>query len=352
MKKTVLVIFGGKSSEHEVSCVSAASVVRNLDPQKYKVITIGITKEGRWLLYCGGPDDMENGNWQNHKCLPAHLSPSSDEGGIVVLNKHNEFGGNFDFIKVDVIFPVLHGAYGEDGCIQGLFELANIPYVGSGVLSSACCMDKGFANAILEKENIPHAKWLVVDENFSDRIEEIESYIGYPMFVKPCNAGSSVGVSKAKSREELITAYDNAKKHDRRVLIEEFIDGREIECAVMGNHDPVASCLGEIIPDREFYDYDSKYSKDSKTQLIVGADLPEETTKKIQEYAIRAHKALLCKGLSRVDFFVHKTTGKIYLNEVNTIPGFTSISMYPKLFMAGGLTYGEILDKLISFALD
>lgn len=259
--------------------------------------------------------------------------------------------------KIDVAFPVLHGCNGEDGTIQGLFELAGIPYVGSGVLGSALGMDKYYAKIIFEKEGLPQGKYLVfnkkqVAKDIHGVVMQIEDTLTYPCFVKPCNSGSSVGVSKARNKDELISSVYLALKYDRRILVEEYIDGHEVECSVLGNDEPIASTVGEIIPCNEFYDYEAKYSAESTSEIVIPARLPENTIEKIREYAVRAFKALDCAGLARVDFFVHKKTGKIYVNELNTMPGFTQISMYPKLWEASGISYTELLDKLIELAIE
>lgn len=259
---------------------------------------------------------------------------------------------------IDVVFPVLHGCNGEDGTIQGLFELAGIPYVGCGVLGSSVGMDKAYTKIIFEKEGLPQGDYLVFSRKQvyyqnEDVIKEVEAKLTYPCFVKPSNAGSSVGVNKATNREELIKALDIAAKNDRRILVEEFINGREIECAVLGNDNPIASEVGEIVSCNDFYDYEAKYQVgDSSRAVIPAENLPLETIEKIREYAVRAFKCLDCAGLSRVDFFVHKTTGEIYINEINTLPGFTHISMYPKLWAQSGISYTKLIDKLIELAFE
>jgi len=384
-KKRVAVIFGGQSTEHEVSRFSAQSVIENLDKDKFDVVMIGITKEGKWLRYDGPVEKIGSGEWEEiairqrlehekeRKSLPCHNSfqqvdtkdaEDSKEYCDNYIDNSNSarrilvaVGGEDRDDGIDVVFPVLHGLNGEDGTIQGLFELANIPYVGCGVLGSAVGMDKAIAKVIFEKEGLPLGKYLAFNKkqfltHQCKIVEEVEKRLGYPCFVKPCNSGSSVGVSKAKNREELIEAINYAGNFDRRILVEEFINGREIECAVLGNDDPEASTVGEVIPGNEFYDYHDKYSSESTSKLVIPAELPDETIKKIREYAVRAFKALDCSGLARVDFFVHKETGEIYINEVNTMPGFTKISMYPKLWEASGLPYNKLLEKLIDLAVE
>lgn len=348
-KKNVCVIFGGESPEHDISQKSVTSILNNLDKDKYNIYTIGITKSGRWLLYSGSYSLIENGDWEKQDdCLKtAFISPDTSHHGIVVCGEKSEV------IDIDVIFPVLHGEYGEDGTIQGLFELSHIPYVGMGVLSSAIGMDKTFSKVVFEAAGIPQAKWTVVtsDEDFAKRADDIEKDLGYPCFVKPARLGSSVGIGKAHNREELEEALKFAACFDRRILVEEFIDGHEVECAVLGNSGVKAATVGEIKPTVEYYDFDAKYVDDS-TELVIPAELPEETIEKIREYSVRAFKALDGQGLSRVDFFVKYSDGGVILNEINTLPGFTNISMYPKLWNAVGIGYTELLDKLIELALE
>lgn len=358
-KKHVAVVFGGRSSEHEVSRVSAQSILQNIDRNKYDVTMIGITREGRWLIYEGPVEKLSTGEWQTIAELQAasvdSLSAVSQGSGIPggILEAAGVGQGKR---KIDVVFPVLHGCNGEDGTIQGLLELAGIPYVGCGVLASALGMDKAYAKIIFEKEGIPQGKYLVfnrkqLNTNLESIIEQVEDLLTYPCFVKPSNAGSSVGVSKAENREKLVEALNLAARYDRRILVEEFIDGREIECAVLGNDEPIASTVGEIIAGSDFYDYEDKYVNNN-SRIEMPAKLPEETINQIRDYAIRAFKSLDCAGLSRVDFFVHRKTGKIYINEINTLPGFTSISMYPKLWEKSGISYSELISRLIELALE
>ena len=360
-KKRVAVIFGGQSSEHEVSRVSAQSVIENIDKQKYDIVMIGITKEGQWLTYEGELDKIGSGEWQaiaQQRLLARKgMSPALPSSEIASNNSAKEIICNSQ-TQVDVIFPVLHGCNGEDGTIQGLFELAQIPYVGCGVLGSALGMDKAYTKVMFEKEGLPQGDYLVfsrkqIYNEQEDVIRQVEERLTYPCFVKPSNAGSSVGVNKAGNREELVNALIIAAKNDRRILVEEFIDGREIECAVLGNDTPIASTVGEVVPCKDFYDYEAKYQAgDSSKVMIPAENLNSETVEKIREYAVRAFKCLDCAGLSRVDFFVHKKTGQIYLNEINTLPGFTKISMYPKLWDKSGIAYPELIDKLIELAFE
>ena len=314
------IIFGGKSSEHEVSIMSARSIYKNINRGKYRLHMIKIEKSGGWS-YLGEEFDGDG----------AEIS-------IGDLEKYN----------IDVVFPVLHGKFGEDGTIQGLFEIMGIPYVGSGVVGSAVCMDKCVAKLLFESVGIPKAAWVTVRKG-EDRTREVESWLGFPCFVKPANAGSSVGVSKVKDIKELRAGIAAAFEHDDKVLVEKAIKGREIECSVMGNVNPVAAeVLGEIVPANEFYDYEAKY-QNASSKLIIPADLPNKTAELIKEYAIQAYKTCECKGLARVDFFV-TDGGRIYLNEINTMPGFTDISMYPKLWIESGLQYSDLIDKLIELA--
>jgi len=353
-KLRIGVLFGGRSGEHEVSLMSARSVMAALDKTKYKVVPLGISKEGHWLA---GSDSMQvltekakspamsEARLTNeaHQLLPSRLDlvPGIGEGSIP---------------HVDVIFPVLHGPYGEDGTLQGLLELAGVPYVGSGVLGSALAMDKAAAKAVFLHHGLPCASYHLVyrwewEEHPSEVREKIESGLGYPCFVKPANLGSSVGVTKVHGANELQSALDVAARYDRRILVEEAIDAREIECSVLGNEHPVSSVLGEIRPRREFYDYVAKY-QDECTELIIPADLPTETAQEIQQLAIRAFLALDCAGMARADFFLSRESGRVYVNELNTIPGFTSVSMYPKLWEGSGLPYSKLLDRLIELALE
>jgi len=348
MKKIICVIFGGKSPEHDISCISASSVIRNLDKNKYDIHTIGITKDGKWYLYTGDVDSIESGDWKNKSdCLKkAVISPDTSDGGILVWD-----ADGVKTIKIDVIFPVLHGEYGEDGTIQGLFELSGIKYVGMGVAASANGMDKTLTKIVFSDAGIPQADWVTVTDvdDIDDKIKEVEAKLGYPCFVKPTSTGSSVGVGKASDREALDKAIRYALEFGRKVLVEENIDGHEVECSVLGNKEPKAGEVGEIIPEVEFYDFDAKY-KSGTTKLQIPADVSPEIRAEIKEYAVKAFKALDGAGLSRVDFFVRYSDNKIILNEINTMPGFTSISMYPKLWAAAGIEYAELLDKLIELA--
>lgn len=344
-KIKVGVIFGGQSTEHDVSVVSGSSVIKNLNKEKYEIYPIYISKNGEWFHYIKPVQDIEIFEIGEQ---PKELEKITNE---------------FDILKKqDIIFPVLHGLYGEDGTIQGLLELLKVPYVGCKVLASGICMDKVYAKMIFEKANINQAKAVVVNaKNGYTYVDEELNYISttiegickivneklkYPVFVKPSNSGSSVGVSKAENDEELKNSIQEAAKYDKEILIEQGINGKEIECAVLGMDDVKASCVGQILSADEFYDYDSKY-KNAESKTIIPADVSKEISEKIRKTAIKAFKAVKGSGLARVDFFVDKETDEIYLNEINTMPGFTNISMYPKLWENCGLTYSELLDRLI-----
>ncbi len=349
-KKRIAVIFGGKSSEHEVSRISASYVISEIPTDKYEIITIGINQKGEWLLYSGDTSAIADGSWESHPDnKTAFITPDPSVSGIAVIN-----GTNCQLIKIDVIFPVLHGKNGEDGTIQGLFELSGIPYVGCGVLASADCMDKAVTNTILEYNEIDQADftWFNVSDYQKSPekcIEKIENAIKqYPMFVKPANAGSSVGISKAADKNELCKAIEKAAKEDSKIVIEENITGYEVECAVLGNDEPFASIPGQIAPASEFYDYDAKYNN-AESQLFIPAKISDELKDKVRTTAVKAYKALGCSGLSRVDFFV-TDEGRILLNEINTLPGFTSISMYPKLMAACDIKGAALIERLIELA--
>ncbi|MEG0750422.1 MAG: D-alanine--D-alanine ligase family protein [Oscillospiraceae bacterium] len=351
-KMTVAIIFGGVTSEHEVSLKSAASVLRNLSSERYDVIKLGITKRGYWFETSAEPEAIETGEWENSPSnVSAFISPDRSVHGIVRMLPN----GRHKSVCVDAVFPVMHGRNGEDGTIQGLFQLAGIPFVGCDLLSSAVCMDKAVANTILDNFGILRAPWALITDSQRSSLDSLaaewESRFGYPMFVKPANAGSSVGISKAHDRAELLDAVELAFKHDRKVLIERNVAGKELEVSVLGNDDPIASLVGEILSANEFYDYDAKYFN-THSDTRIPADITPEQQAYIQKTAVTAYRALGCAGLSRVDFLMDATTGKIYLNELNTIPGFTSISMYAKMFAASGISYGELLDRLFALALE
>lgn len=351
MKKTsICVLFGGISPEHEVSLRSAESVLNHMSPEKYNIYPVGITKGGDWILY-GGNDysTLPSGQWIN--CPDnrrAAISPVRGQGllsfeGDCVVREH-----------IDVVFPVLHGENGEDGAVQGLLQLAGVACVGSKVAASATCMDKSLTKLVVDHIGVRQAAWRLVaareiEENIDAVLTQIEDAFAYPVFVKPAGTGSSVGVSKAKDRELLKKALQNAAKFDGKVLVEEFINGHEVEVAVLGNGRPAASGCGEIEAGTEFYDYDAKYLSDC-ARLYIPARIEEAVSENVREAAIRVYAAMGCRGLARVDFFVTYDTAEIVFNEINTIPGFTSISMYPKLFEASGIPYDELIDELISLA--
>lgn len=352
MSKTkVAVVFGGMSNEHDVSLVSAASVIKNIPADKYDVVCIGITKKGRWLFYPGDVEQIASGEWERHPdCTSAIISPDTAHSGIIKLLGD----GTASFQKIDCVFPVLHGKFGEDGTIQGLFAMAGIPYVGCDTLSSAVCMDKAFTHTVLDYNGIRTAKWeqITTSElvNIDEKCAEFEGKLGYPMFVKPANSGSSIGISKAHNRDELAAAIKFAFTHDKKVVVEQEIKGREVECAVIGNINPSVSIPGEIVSCNDFYDYDAKYIL-SQTELKIPAPMSDDEAKLVKSTAKAAYMALGCQGLSRVDSFLTED-GDVIINEVNTLPGFTSISMYPKLMEASGLSYSDLLDSLITLAID
>jgi D-alanine-D-alanine ligase len=346
-KVNVVVVFGGQSGEHDVSLRSAQTVINALDSARYAVRQVGITREGGWIasgdpmaaLTASSPlFQLGDGNGLAREI---HAEP-----GLPVLARES----------VDVVFPVLHGPMGEDGTIQGMLELAGIPYVGSGVLGSAVAMDKAMAKLVLSQAGVPQAKWALVNRSEwvagqDSVVSSIVSNLGLPCFVKPANMGSSVGVTKAHDEAELRQAIDFAHEYDRRVVIEEAINARELEISVLGNDEPIASVAGEIVPCNEFYDYNAKYVDDD-SELILPADLSPDKLAEMQEIAIRAFRALDLAGMARVDFFLQRGTERLLLNEVNTIPGFTSISMYPMLWEASGIPLPELVDRLIDLAVE
>lgn len=348
-KISVGIIFGGVSSEHEVSLLSAASVLSKMDTEKYLVHKIGITKEGRMFYYTGTLESIKDGSWCRSNCIPCILSPDRAHHGVVLLT------GTPGVVHLDVAFPVLHGKNGEDGTIQGLLTMAGIPFVGCGTLASACCMDKVVTHILLDAAGIKQAKWLWTSQHEYRKAQEpamdqIEKTLGYPCFVKPANAGSSVGITKAADRTTLQTAMETAFRHDSKVIVEQMVHGIELECAVMGNEEPVASCVGEIDPSADFYDYNAKYI-DGSTKTYAPARICDQSAEAVRATAIRAYQVMGCTGLARVDFFLTHHNQEIVLNEINTIPGFTSISMYPQLFGVSGVAYDDLIDQLIGYAL-
>ena len=351
-KINVCVLFGGISPEHPVSLRSAESVLNQMDPEKYNIFPLGITKEGKWLLF-GGKDysQLPDGNWESHpdNC-EATISPIRGQGLLQFRD------GAVTSSWIDVVFPVLHGENGEDGAMQGLLQMAGISYVGSHVATSAVAMDKTLTKLVMDRAGIPQANWLLVRastlaSNMESAVKAVEDRFSYPCFVKPAGTGSSVGVSKAKDRAGLEKALLHAGQFDEKILVEEFIHGREVEVAVLGNGNPVASVCGEIDSGAEFYDYEAKYVSDTSVAYIP-ARIPETVAEQVRELAVKAYLEMGCKGLSRVDFFVTYEDERIVFNEINTLPGFTSISMYPKLFSASGITYSDLIDKLLQLALE
>ena len=381
MKKLRIgILFGGRSGEHEVSLLSAASVLKAIDKNKYDVVPIGITKDGRWLTSSDAENLLQGKLVIEPRSLRAGDPETTPAAAVLargqsVIVPPEPVSGLVPFqsdatqlrraadraINVDVIFPVLHGTFGEDGTIQGLLELADLPYVGAGVLGSAAGMDKDIMKSLFLAARLPIVKHVTVlrgawkkDPKKLQKL--VDGKLKYPLFVKPANLGSSVGISKARERKELGPAIDEAAKYDRKIVIEQGVGGkkhkaREIECSVLGNDDPAASVAGEIVPGKEFYDYTAKYL-DEGSELIIPAKLSKLEMKRVQQLAVQAFKAVDCSGLARVDFLMDPTTRKIYLNEINTMPGFTSISMYPKLWAATGLKYPDLIDRLIQLGME
>ncbi len=335
------VIFGGRSGEHEISLMSAASVINALDKTRFQPFFFGITKEGKWKYFEGTTSEIESGQWEK-------------KGKMFNPGQLKEM--------VDFALPILHGPYGEDGTIQGLFEMIDIPYAGCGVLASSVAMDKAIAKDIFAKADLPICKHaLTYTESFmsadktadekllAEEAEKIEQRVPYPMFVKPANMGSSVGITKAKDREDLYKALIEAAKYDRRIVIEEGIDCRELETGVIGNHAPQAAAVGEILPSAEFYDYKAKYFDGGQTKICVPADIPEDIKGQIRDIAVKASMAIDCAGFARVDFFLEKKTNRIYINEINTIPGFTKFSMFSKLWEEAGIPYPQLIERIVDF---
>ena len=353
MKKlTVCILFGGISPEHEVSLRSAECILTNIDREKYDVYAVGITKEGQWILYTGDDySELPKNIWQSHPGnRPAAISPVRGQGLLIFEDD------GVQNVPLDAVFPVLHGENGEDGSIQGLLQLADIACVGPHIAASAASMDKSLTKLIADQAGVRQADWLLVTaKTFAARpdalLDQVEQKFTYPVFVKPAGTGSSVGVSKAKDRSALRDAIEDALRFDKKVLIEEFVDGHEVEVAVLGNDDPVASVCGEIDAGMEFYTYEAKYiSNDSKT--LIPARITPEQAEQVRQNAVKIFSAMGCQGLSRVDFFVTYATGEVVFNEINTIPGFTSISMYPKLFEASGIPCPQLIDKLLTLSLE
>ena len=347
-KLTLGVLFGGASSEHDISCISAKSILENIDKEKYNIVKLGITRQGEWFLFDDDVNMLPNDEWLKSKSLKkAYITPDSKIHGIVTEDGEQ--------IKLDIVFPVLHGKNGEDGTVQGLLQLAQIPFVGCDATSSGSCMDKAVTNAVADAFGIEQAKWCAFTEYEYGKdsrkcLDLAINKLGFPIFVKPANAGSSVGITKAHNEEELIVGIEKAFKEDKKVILEEFIEGQEVEVAVLGNEEPIAAEVGQIVAAAEFYDFDAKYNNPA-SELHIPALLSEEKRNEVRQAALKAYKALSCEGMSRCDFFVTKGDQRVLLNEINTIPGQTSISMYPKLFEAVGVGYTELIDRLIDLAI-
>jgi D-alanine-D-alanine ligase len=363
-KLRIGIIFGGRSGEHEVSLMSARSVMAALDREKYEVIPIGITRTGRWLT-----GDVVAALTEGQPTATAALLPDPEMPGLMqmVARGASEKTAESHFTntlapvsQLDVIFPVLHGTFGEDGTVQGLLELADIPYVGAGVTGSAVGMDKAIFKQVMAANDLPVLPWrLVLSSRWQQQpdavLDEIEAALAYPVFTKPANLGSSVGITKCRDRAELRAGLDEAAHYDRRLIVEQGINARELEIAVLGNDAPQASVIGEVRPRRDFYDYVAKYLADGseeESELIIPAELTSAQAARVTELALRAYQAIDCGGLGRVDLLLDKESGALYINEINTIPGFTRISMYPKLWEASGLSYPELLDRLVELALE
>ena len=345
-KIKVALLFGGMSTEHEVSCVSVCSVIKNFDTEKFDIFPIGLAKNGDWLPYDGPVENIRDGSWEALAREKIHTAPEGCDmvPGLAVLR------------QCQVVFPILHGLNCEDGTVQGLLELLKIPYVGCNVLAAAVGMDKAYTKIVADSVGVPQCRHIVVHrdvllKNNEAYTAEIVEKLGFPCFVKPSNSGSSVGVFKVKSKEDLIPILLEAQKFDRKTIVEECINGREIECAVLGNRKPQAATPGEIKASKEFYDYEDKY-KSGTSETVIPAELPREILEKIKEYALTVFTALDCSGLSRVDFFYEDATGRILFNEINTLPGFTEISMYSKLWAAEGLDFTSLLTRLVELAFE
>ncbi len=349
--KQIGVLFGGASSEHEVSLLSATAVLQNISKEKYEVHRVGITKEGEWYYYTGETEKIADGSWlhQKEELTPCTVNVNRSAPGLLLFDK-----GETKTVRLDCVFPVLHGKNGEDGTMQGLLEIAGIPYVGCDTLSSAVCMDKTMTHTVLDRHGIETAKYLsVMNYEYAqfgaEFLELAQRELGFPMFVKPANAGSSVGVSKVESAEDFHIAMQLAFENDSKVLVEEMITGLEVECGVLGNKEPIAAVPGSIVPCNDWYDYEAKYlAGESKT--VIPAAVSSKMIDKVRAQAVRAYLALGCTGMARVDFFV-TPNDRLIVNEVNTIPGFTSISMYAKMFAAAGVNFEELVDRLLKLAL-
>jgi D-alanine-D-alanine ligase len=347
-KLRVALLFGGKSAEHEISLISARNIVAAMDKKKYDIVAIGIDKQGRWhfdqgakLLLGGAAAKVEFGDARN----AAAILPGSTTTPLVRRTGAAGLGG------IDVVFPILHGPFGEDGTVQGLLKLANLPFVGAGVLGSAVGMDKDVMKRLLRDAGIAIGKFMAFERSDKISFAKVKRTLGMPLFVKPANLGSSVGISKVAKPGQFIAAIKEAFRYDNKIVIEEFIAGREIECSVLGNDHPIASLPGEIVVNRDFYSYDAKYLDTNGSRLEIPAKLPAKVIKEIRRTAVQVYKALCCQGMGRVDFFV-QANGRVLVNEINTIPGFTKISMYPKMWEATGISYAQLIDRLIGLALE
>jgi D-alanine-D-alanine ligase len=353
-KIRLALLFGGRSGEHQVSIASAASVMQAIDCQKYDVIPVYLTPEGRWLPKVEPRQLLHSGGTPSSQ-MYALFSSDPQQRGLLPLSSSS--GAPFGSAQsIDVVFPLLHGTYGEDGTVQGLLELAGVPYIGAGVLGSAVGMDKVTMKNLFKEAGLPVVPYMLVRRHNWEGapqavLQQVLETFTLPIFVKPANLGSSVGISKVKHPEELPIALDLASQYDRRLLIEQGLDCRELECSVLGNEEPIASVIGEIIPHREFYDYEAKYS-DGLTDLCIPADIPTALAEELRHMALRAFRSIDAAGLARVDFFVERHTHKPYVNEINTLPGFTQVSMYPKLWEASGIPYSELIDRLVQLALE
>ncbi len=346
------VIFGGRSVEHDVSLLSARSILQHLDPARYEVVPIGITRQGKWVTSSDASRLLEDG-LESGRMDPCLLPGDPSTGGLVRLGDGPASGA---VSALDVVFPVLHGGHGEDGTLQGLLELADIPYVGAGVMASAVGMDKDMMKRVFREAGLPVVAFRVLlrtewERRRADLLKELPGDLGFPCFVKPANTGSSVGITKAHDSREMEQGLEHALRYDRKAIVEAAVDARELECSVLGNDEPVASVPGEVIPCNEFYDYEAKYLVEG-SRLVIPAQIPPELSEKVRRIAVAAFRAVDGSGMARVDFFLERSTNALYLNELNTIPGFTSISMYPKLWEASGVSYRELLDRLIALALE
>lgn len=345
------IIFGGRSGEHEISLMSAASVIGAIDKEKFQLVLIGITKEGHWLLYDGPADKIQDGSWQQEAEEALHTQP--EKYGLTILGA----GGKSLKDVIDFALPVLHGPYGEDGTIQGLLEIADIPYGGCGVMGSAAAMDKALAKDLFIKAGLPVCRHLVaykeeLTEGGAKIAEKVEEFLSYPVFVKPANLGSSVGISKARNKEELMEALAEAARFDRKILIEEGLNCREVETGVLGNYCLKVGSVGEILPSGEFYDYKAKYFDDGQSKLCIPADIPAEIAEEIKDIAQEAYRVLDCNGYARVDFFLERESNRLVLNEINTIPGFTKYSMFPLIWQEAGLTYPALIEEIIRLGME